>query len=97
MIDGGAPSHSTDSSDSTSLSDESRRFQPVELRHLNIHQHHVEVPALELMDRSATLLCNRDVVALPFDQRDGQRAVYDVVLHEQNTAGGVCHIGRGAR
>lgn len=66
---------------------------PVEIRHLHVHQHEIESGVLHMFDRLPAVAGNDDFLTQSLQQLRCNTLVYDVVLHEQDTQTGINAVG----
>ena len=66
------------------LSDCGRRLEAAHLRHLHVHQHHVEIVAFDRRQRLAAIPRHGDVVPAPRQQSDRHLLIDDVVFGKQD-------------
>ena len=83
--------------------DSARRLQPIQARHVHVHQDQVDIGASHALDRLQTVAGHRDLHARAAQQLDTDLLVHRVVLHHQHARAGVLtaqhrlDIGRGQR
>src|SRR5437870_9778228 len=77
--------------------DDSRGFQPIHLRHLDIHENEVKATGLEGFHRFAAVPGNHHGMTSPLEQPDSDFLVHHIVLREQDVVEAPPHQvnGRG--
>ena len=65
------------------VADGGRGFEPIHLRHLHIHQHHVKVRLFQCFQGGAPIFHHGDLVAHLLQQSAGQPLVDGVVFRHQ--------------
>ncbi len=67
-----------------SLSDSGSGFEPIHVRHLDIHQHEIELLLFQRCQRLAPVFCHRHRVSLLPEQPHGQKLIDGIVSNKQD-------------